>query len=165
MSKSALHEFFLHSLGDAYDFEKKLDILLGKVANSVKRGSLADEFLFHQKETRKQIGRIEKIMEILEIRTLEKKSRTIDIMIREIVRLIAGIQDHHVLEIALISTIQKIEHYEAASYDTLYVLAMGLGYEKIADILHLTLEEERNAERYLGELARRGVRIAAAQAA
>ena len=57
----------------------------------------------------------------------------------------------------IISAAQKIEHYEIASYGTLKVLAMTLGYTEAAEILDATLQEEKNADSKLTGIAEGGI--------
>jgi ferritin-like metal-binding protein YciE len=53
----------------------------------------------------------------------------------------------------IISAGQKIEHYEIASYGTLKTLAGVLGYDEAAELLDATLQEEKNADNMLTQIA------------
>lgn len=55
---------------------------------------------------------------------------------------------------ALIGAAQRIEHYEMAGYGTARAFAHALGENKVADLLHITLDEEGDANRVLNDLAR-----------
>ena len=61
----------------------------------------------------------------------------------------------------LIISAQKIEHYEIASYGSLVQLARTMGMEDVADMLEETLEEEKEADQILTELAVSGINITA----
>ena len=54
---------------------------------------------------------------------------------------------------AIISSAQKIEHYEIASYGTLKTLANTLGLTEAAALLEETLEEEKNTDVKLTQIA------------
>lgn len=54
---------------------------------------------------------------------------------------------------AIISAAQKIEHYEIATYGTLCTFAKTLNLNEVADILGEILEEEKNADLLLTDLA------------
>jgi ferritin-like metal-binding protein YciE len=56
---------------------------------------------------------------------------------------------------------QKIEHYEIAAYGSLVQLAKTMGQNEIADILQQTLDEEKEADQLLTELAVSGINIGA----
>jgi len=66
---------------------------------------------------------------------------------------------------ALIIAAQKVEHYEIATYGSLVQLAKTLGKNDAAEILHQTLEEEKQADEKLTEIAEWNVNQAAAQEA
>jgi len=57
----------------------------------------------------------------------------------------------------IISAGQKIEHYEIASYGTLKTLAGILGYDEAAELLDATLQEEKNADSKLTEVAENSI--------
>jgi len=48
---------------------------------------------------------------------------------------------------------KKIEHYEIASYGTLVAFAKTLGETEVYDMLSETLEEEKNADSILSNVA------------
>jgi len=57
------------------------------------------------------------------------------------------------LDIALIASAQKVEHYELAAYGSACRLAEMLGQEDALELLHDTLEEESTADETLAEVA------------
>ena len=63
---------------------------------------------------------------------------------------------------AIISAAQKVEHYEIASYGTLRAFAETLGLNEIAALLEQTLEEEKNADKKLTEVAVTAINLEAA---
>jgi ferritin-like metal-binding protein YciE len=62
-----------------------------------------------------------------------------------------------VTDALLIAGAQKAEHYEMASYGTLRAWAQLLGHQEQARLLQETLDEEKNADRKLNEIAQRQV--------
>jgi ferritin-like metal-binding protein YciE len=63
----------------------------------------------------------------------------------------------------IIMAAQKVEHYEIATYGSLVQLAKTLGMNDAAEILHQTLDEEKQADEKLTEIAEWNVNQAAAQ--
>jgi ferritin-like metal-binding protein YciE len=57
------------------------------------------------------------------------------------------------MDAALICAGQKVEHYEIASYGTLRTYAEMLGFDDQADLLQETLDEEKDTDENLTELA------------
>jgi len=62
----------------------------------------------------------------------------------------------------IIMAAQKVEHYEIATYGSLVQLAKTLGRNDAAELLHQTLEEEKQADEKLTEIAEWNVNQAAA---
>ena len=63
----------------------------------------------------------------------------------------------------IIMAAQKVEHYEIATYGSLVQLAKTLGMNDAADLLHQTLDEEKQADEKLTEIAEWQVNQAAEQ--
>src|SRR5438067_412442 len=66
-----------------------------------------------------------------------------------------------VLDAALISAAQKVEHYEMAGYGCVRTYARLLGYEAAARLLQETLDEEGEADHMLTDLAETVINIEA----
>jgi ferritin-like metal-binding protein YciE len=60
-------------------------------------------------------------------------------------------------DVGLVMAGQKAEHYEIATYRGLIQLAHTLGHEDIAKLLSQTLQEEKNADQKLTEIAENGI--------
>jgi len=67
-----------------------------------------------------------------------------------------------VRDAGIISAGQKIEHYEIATYGTLCAFAKTLGEEEAADLLAQTLNEEKEADEKLSEIAESAINVEAA---
>jgi ferritin-like metal-binding protein YciE len=65
-------------------------------------------------------------------------------------------------DVALIISAQKVEHYEIAAYGGLTTLAKTLGKEDVANILGSILEEEKEADEILTQLAENNINQSAA---
>jgi len=61
--------------------------------------------------------------------------------------------DPSVLDAALISAAQKVEHYEIAAYGCVATYAEMLGYEQVHKLLGQTLTEEEDTDERLSALA------------
>lgn len=68
-------------------------------------------------------------------------------------KLLRALKKNQVRDAALIAAAQKVEHYEIASYGTLATLAEQLGYKKAVKLLAETLEEEKETDLKLTDLA------------
>ena len=65
----------------------------------------------------------------------------------------------------LLGAAQKIEHYEIASYGTMVALAKAAGQQDLADLLAETLQEEKQTDEKLTQLAERELNPAAIEGA
>jgi Domain of unknown function (DUF892) len=74
-----------------------------------------------------------------------------------------GSPDGLLKDAGLIAAAQRVEHYEMAGYGTARTYAELLGDQEGARLLALTLEEERQTDQKLSELAKSTVNIAAAK--
>src|SRR5690606_38804522 len=66
-------------------------------------------------------------------------------------------------DVGIIISAQKVEHYEIAAYGGLTQLAHTMGLEDVAGILHETLEEEKQADMLLTEIAENNINWEAEQ--
>jgi ferritin-like metal-binding protein YciE len=71
--------------------------------------------------------------------------------------------DDEVKDAGLIAAAQRVEHYEMAGYGTARTYAELLGDKEGAQLLALTLEEERHTDQKLSQLAKSTVNVAAAK--
>lgn len=60
-------------------------------------------------------------------------------------------------DVGLIFAGQKAEHYEIATYGGLATLANTLGYDEVKSILGQTLQEEKQADELLTQIAESGI--------
>lgn len=63
----------------------------------------------------------------------------------------------------LILAAQKVEHYEIATYGTLKVFAENMGHQEVADLLNQTLENEKETDVALTEIAVSSINAEAAE--
>jgi ferritin-like metal-binding protein YciE len=75
--------------------------------------------------------------------------------------MLAMLQGDELRDAGLIASAQKLEHYEIAAYGTAAALAGQLDLRDDQRLLHASLEEEKQADVLLTELAKREVNAAA----
>ncbi len=66
-------------------------------------------------------------------------------------------------DVAIIISAQKVEHYEIAAYGSLVQLAKTMGHTEVADILATTLEEEKQTDENLTQIAENSINWEAEQ--
>lgn len=148
-----LKELFMDSLKDIYWAEKALLKALPKMAKNATSEKLIHAINEHTTETEEQITRLEKVFEIAGKKASAKKCEAMDGLIKEGQDILESTEPGPVRDAGIIAGSQKIEHYEIATYGTLCAFAKTLGMEDAADLLHQTLEEEKQADMTLTENA------------
>lgn len=157
MRNEKLHNLFVSELGDILDAENQIVKAMPDAIKAADSKELKEALETHLKETRNQVERLKKIYHML---NLEPKSVTCDAMTGLIREAKEGIQQHEksaVGDAALISKLQRIEHYEISVYGTLRTFAKELGLDKIVDLLQESLDEEGNADKTLTKVAEGGL--------
>ncbi|MDL5366829.1 DUF892 family protein [Xanthomonas sp. NCPPB 2654] len=163
MAIKTIDELFLHELSDIYSAEKQLTKALPKLARASTNPDLRAAFETHLEETQGQIERLDKIVEILDLRLKRIKCAAMEGLVEEGKEVIESIEAGPVRDAALIGGAQKVEHYEIASYGTLAAMAKQLGKTDALKLLLETLEEEKSTDEKLTLLAEQGGNEAAAQ--
>ncbi len=153
MSAENLQELFVEELRDVYDAEKQLTKALPKMARAVESEKLRTAFEQHLDITRMQVNRLEEVFKSL---GLAARGKTCDGMKGLIEEGSSHIEelDGATLDAALIGAAQKVEHYEIATYGTLATWAELLGHQDAKDLLGQTLDEEKEADETLTNIAR-----------
>ena len=80
-------------------------------------------------------------------------------MVKEGEEVMKEFSDSDVLDAALISAAQRVEHYEMAGYGCARTYAHMLGLSEHADLLQRTLDEEGDTDEKLTDLAESVVNI------
>ena len=161
MALKTLQDLFEDELKDIYSAEKQLLKALPKMAKACSNEDLRAGFEAHLEQTKTHIERIEQAFEMLEKTARAKKCKAMEGLIEEGSELMEEDADPDVMDAALIAAAQKVEHYEIATYGTLVTWAKQLGHDEIASLLHETLEEEKETDLKLTELAETGINSAA----
>jgi ferritin-like metal-binding protein YciE len=154
----ALNELFIDELRDIYWAEKHLIRALPKMAKAATSGELRLAIENHLIETENQVTRLESAFESIGEKVAAVKCEAMADLIKEGDEIIAETEKgSFTRDAGIISAVQKIEHYEIASYGTLKTLADVLGYAEAATLLDTTLQAEKNADSLLTLIAKRGI--------
>jgi ferritin-like metal-binding protein YciE len=162
MKAKSLSELFNHELEDLYDGENQIINALPKMAKAASDTELQNAFKEHLNQTRNQVSRLEQVFEILGAKAKEGDCKGMAGLIKEGNDLIKLDSDPEVRDAALSTAAQRVEHYEIAAYGTVRTWARLLGYQEAEQLLQETLEEEKETDQKLNELAE-GINVEAAQ--
>lgn len=161
--QSKFHNLFVDELKDIYWAEKHLVKALPKMQKAATSEELAGAIEEHTTVTKEHVNRLEQIFEMLGTRAMGKKCEAMEGLIAEGQRVIEDTdEDTAVRDAGLIIAAQKIEHYEIATYGSLCALANKMGQSEIAALLEQTLNEEKETDHHLTEIAETSINEEAA---
>ncbi len=157
MKDEGLFELFVDELKDMLSAENQIVDALPKVIQKAQLKDLKEALSTHLNETKNQVSRLEEIFNILNIDAEEETCEAMQGLLQEADEMIEDKKPSPVLDAAIISACQKVEHYEIASYGTLKAFAKILELDKkISNLLKETLDEEGNADKTLTKIAEGG---------
>lgn len=152
--EGALMELFVSSLKDINWAEKQLVKALKKMAKAATSEKLGSAFEQHMAQTEGHVERLAKVFEAIGKKPTSKKCKAMEGLIAEAEELIEETEEGtEVRDVALIAAAQKVEHYEIATYGTLRTLAGTLGLGKAQKMLQQTLDEEKETDTLLSDIA------------
>jgi ferritin-like metal-binding protein YciE len=151
---SNMEELFLDEIRDLYDAEKQLTKALPKMAKAAASDELRDAFEEHLGQTENQVQRLERIFADLNEKTDGKKCAAMSGLIKEGDELVSESDQNALRDAGLIAAAQKVEHYEISGYGTARTHAEILGHDEAVRLLEETLEEEKQADEILNDLAK-----------
>ncbi len=152
MAANSLHELYVEQLQDLYSAEQQIIKALPKMIEAAESEDLRSALNAHLEVTRNQATRIETICEELGEDPENEKCKGMEGVLKEGSDLLKEVGEE-VKDAAIIAAAQRVEHYEMAGYGTARTYAKLLGFDDAAGMLQQTLEEEKQADETLSELA------------
>jgi ferritin-like metal-binding protein YciE len=160
--QSKLHKLFEEELKDIYWAEKALTKAIPKMIKNATSEELIEALESHLEETEGHVQRCEKVFELLGKPAQAKKCEAMNGLITEAGDIMDESDEGMMRDAGIISAAQKVEHYEIATYGTLCQFAKTLGLDEIKDLLAETLNEEKNADETLTNVAESAINVGAA---
>jgi ferritin-like metal-binding protein YciE len=157
----SLEDLFIWELQDLYDAENQLIDALPLMVEAAHSSQLKQAFQRHLQQTKQQCSRLE---DVFRQSGKEPERITCDGMrglLDEGQEAIDLRGDADVIDAALIAAAQKVEHYEIACYGTLRTFAEHLGNSEVVILLEQTLEEEKQTDKMLTQIAEENVNLRA----
>jgi ferritin-like metal-binding protein YciE len=159
-----LDELFHDTLKDIYYAEKKILAALPKMAKAADSDDLRAAFEKHHGQTEGQIERLDRVFEMIDKKPQGKKCPAIDGILEEGQEIIKDYKGSPALDAGMLAAAQAVEHYEISRYGTLCAWAEELGLEDAVGLLEKTLDEEKDTDEALTDLAKSAVNGAAEHA-
>jgi ferritin-like metal-binding protein YciE len=164
MENSEFHKFFVDELKDIYWAEKHLVKALPKLKKAATSPELAQAFEKHAVETQGHIEVLEQVFALLEEKPQAKKCDAMEGLLAESESIIADTEKGTMVRDAgLVLAAQKVEHYEIGTYGALRTFAECMGHTEVVNLLQQTLDNEKQTDALLTEVAVGFINDAAAQ--
>jgi ferritin-like metal-binding protein YciE len=155
MAMTNLRDLYVDQLRDLYSAEQQMLVALPKMIDAATDSELRAKFEEHQTETRRQADRLLEIFDDLGESPSGHHCRGMEGLILEGEEVLQrrGSIPPEVMDVALICTAQRVEHYEMAGYGCVRTFADMLGLDKHQKLLQKTLDEEGHADHVLTDVA------------
>jgi ferritin-like metal-binding protein YciE len=153
MKVESLRDLYVEQLNDLYNAEQQLIKAIPKMAKAASSEELKAAFEDHLGKTRQHAQRIETIFEQMGEKVGGKKCKAMEGLVEEGGEVIKEDMEDGIKDAALIAAAQRVEHYEIAGYGCVRAYATKLGDEDAATLLSQTLDEEKEADETLNDIA------------
>jgi len=157
MKIPSLEALLKDQLKDLYSAENQLVKALPKMAKAASDRTLQKAIKSHLQETKGQVARLNRIGKSLGYALTGKKCAAMEGLIEEGKEALEIDGPDAILDLAIISAAQRVEHYEISAYGSARELADHLGHPDVVDLLQATLDEESAANEKLTQVATEGV--------
>lgn len=157
MKLESLHELFIEELKDLYSAEQQILETLPNMIEEANSPELKRAFKEHLDQTRGHVKRLDQIFDELgdDVDREDKTCKGMRGILKDNEELLDSHAETAVLDAGMIAGAQRVEHYEIAGYGTVKVFALLLSHKNWASLLGQTLEEEKQTDQKLSQIAGR----------
>ncbi len=156
MKLESLNALFVQEIQDLYSAEHMILKALPKMIEKTAAPDLRSAFNLHLEQTRRQVSRLDQIFDQLRgVDREDKKCKGMEGIIKDGEEVVKANAEPEVRDAGLISAAQHVEHYEIAGYGSARTYAQLLGRSDWAQLLQQTLDEEKETDHKLNDLAER----------
>jgi len=153
METNRLKHLYIEELKDLCSAENQMVKALPKMIKAATSEDLRTGFEEHLEQTKGHVSRLEEIFKALGVSPKGKKCKGMEGLIKEGGEMIEETPAPEELDAGLISAAQRVEHYEIAGYGCVSTYAKLLGEDEAVSLLRQTLEEEKETDEKLTQLA------------
>ncbi len=154
--RDSLHKLFVDQLKDLYWAETASIQLWPRIASAATDSDLRDALDNHIGKTHRHIDRLKSVFQAIGEPAEAEVCQAMHGLMLEAEDAITSYDDPTVRDAAIITAVQRMEHYEMAGYGTVRTFAEVLGFDEVADVLQTTLDEEGETDHKLTDIAAGG---------
>jgi ferritin-like metal-binding protein YciE len=148
-----LKDLYRDELRDVYDAENQIVKALPKMVKAASSSELEKALQEHLDKTKGHLRRLDQVFKSMGEKPKRKTCEGLKGLLEEGKELMEEDAEPAVMDAGLIAGAQRVEHYEMAAYGSLRTWAEQLGEEEAVGLLEQTLEEEKEADQILSEIA------------
>ncbi|MBV9812384.1 MAG: ferritin-like domain-containing protein [Acetobacteraceae bacterium] len=156
-----LKEMLVDQLKDAHSAERQAIQLMKRTLRKVSEPQLREGIEAHIAQSEEQRERLEQALERMGSRLGRKVCEAMRGLAEEAQHELEEHDKGPVLDIVIVASQQRVEHYEIAAYGTMVELARAMKQNEVANLLAQTLEEEKQQDQRMTELTRQSLLPAA----
>ena len=153
MKMQSLQDLVVDQVRDLYDAEKQLVKALPKMASAASSPELKKAFEEHLQQTTGHVSRLEEVFKHLSHSAKGKTCKAMEGLVEEGEEIIDAKAEPEVRDAGLIAAAQKVEHYEIAGYGCLSTWAEQLSLDEVKRLFAQTLQEEKQTDELLNQIA------------
>ena len=154
MKITSFKELYIAELQELADMERQLATALRRMADIALHAGLKRALADHFEQTTQQRERLRSVIQAHGASPTAHTDQAMQALIRETEKMFTILKDADLRDAALIASAQKLEHYEIAAYGTAAALAGQLDLRNDQAMLHENLEEEKEMDLLLTQLAK-----------
>lgn len=159
MEMNSLQDLYVEKLQDLYSAENQIIKALPKMIQRTSNQDLKRALQQHLEVTQQHAQRLEQLAQRMNKKAQGKMCKGMQGLLEEGDELLQKPGDPQVLDAGLIAAAQSVEHYEIAGYGTAGTWAQQLGDNASAQLLEQTLNEEKDADDKLTQIAENPVNV------
>ncbi len=153
MKMESLTDLYLEQLRDLYSAENQLVDALPKMAEAAHGPDLKKGIKEHLRQTQEHVTRLERIFNAMGEKPEGTTCKAMKGLVKEGEEMINAKGDPDVIDAGIIACAQRVEHYEIAAYGTVRAYSQALNRSDATQLIEKTLQEEKDTDRKLTELA------------
>jgi ferritin-like metal-binding protein YciE len=148
-----LSELLAENLKKIYASEQQQHAALMDIRQRSNSETLRNTFIAYEKTKQENLNRLKQSFDTLHINTRGHKCEVVHALINDCQENVNNAAEPHVGDAVLIGTFQQINHFNIANYGTVASFAKTLNQNKVAQLLHDALEDEKATDEKLSQIA------------
>ena len=161
---TSFEDLAMEGLRAIYSAENQALAAYPQMMQAATSPDLQQAFQMHMTQTQNQVQRLEQIFTQMSQSPEGMTCEITQAMIATAQKKMNMVEGGPLLDAVLIASAQQMEHFEIASYGTAATFAKQMGDSKAASLLAQTLQEEKDTDEKLTQIAEANVNQKAAQA-